>query len=70
MRVQQVARADFLDIEKIVFGGDLAQRHNFNAVSFSIRRVEKQVFEIAAVARAGAILSWILKLKKIFWMRC
>ncbi|MNN65431.1 hypothetical protein D3C81_1809310 [compost metagenome] len=46
MRIEQVGGTHLFDIEKIIFRGDFTQRHDLNAVRFTVGRVEKQVFEI------------------------
>jgi hypothetical protein len=47
VRVHQVGGAGFLNIEKVILCGDLAQWHDFNAVRFSAGSVEKQVLKVA-----------------------
>lgn len=47
------SRVVMLDVEKVIFCGDLAQGHDFNTVRFSTVSVEKQVLKIAKPFRVA-----------------
>lgn len=46
MCAQQIVAAGVLDIKKVVFGGNLGQRQNLNAVRLTIRGVHEQIAEV------------------------
>jgi len=46
MRGQHVVARDVLDVEKLILGGDLADRDHLDAVFLAARRIEKQVAKI------------------------
>ena len=46
MRIEQVGGDHLLDVKKIILSGDFTQRNNLDAIRFTVRSMEENIFKI------------------------